>query len=139
MTDQALEIARRNGFAGQCPLINGFEHFSTEFAGRIRALEDHDIAVGMRFDSEAILQHGQMGVEFAQRSRQRAIVFEGNDEARVGGLRLGGALRAWHGLPAISAQIRSPEGLPPTIRTVAPTTIIVPAGSESTKRHHSPT
>jgi len=53
--------------------------------------QDHDVAVGMRFDAEPILDQGQMGIVFAEQARQVPIVLEGNHDTLPGrclGMRL---------------------------------------------------
>ena len=107
VADQPVEVARADLLALGDALVESLEHFARDAAGRLRAGQDDDVAVGVGIDAEPVLDQGKVGIEFAEKSGEQPVVLEGDDDALVGGGRLGGSARSGQRLPAKCCQTKS--------------------------------
>ncbi len=65
MADEAVEIARADRLAAADARVKLLEHAARDIAGRFRSIEDDDVAVRVRLDTEAVLDKRQMAVVFS--------------------------------------------------------------------------
>ena len=83
MAQQAVDIAGPDVLALADARVELLQHVARHLAGRGRARQGHDVAVGVRLDAEALLEQRQMSVVFAEQPVQVPVVLERHDQARL--------------------------------------------------------
>lgn len=83
----AVHVARADHLARLEPLIEPLQHGFGQGAGRLRPLEQDDVAMRNRLDAQPFLEQGQVQVELAEKSGKEAVVVE----LQLHALALGGA------------------------------------------------
>src|SRR5690606_35809734 len=80
MTDESVEVPRPDLLATCNTRIKLLEDTACDFAGGLGARQDDDIAMGVRFDAEAVLDQRQMGIVLAEQLGKVTIVLKGDDQ-----------------------------------------------------------
>ena len=85
MTQQAVDVAGADVLALAYARVELLEHIACRLAGFGWARQSHDVAVGVRFDAQPLLEQGQVAVVFAEQPVQVTIVFERHHQMCLSG------------------------------------------------------